>query len=114
MEDRGIPPDYEVNLDPAAARQGLDHQLKKAVEVVVRLLKERPMAQHKRPPYPNYHRHDGLGVSTSVSTKNAVEGPRACAGRGALLDEGTTGAISSPSSRPRLTEPRGRRISLAI
>ena len=57
VENHGVPPDIEVELDPKAARTGHDAQLEKAVEVVMDLLKKNPppaMPQH--PPYPNYHK----------------------------------------------------------
>jgi tricorn protease len=56
VENHGIPPDVEVELDPKAVRQGHDPQLEKAVEVVLQLLKEHPLQQYKRPEYPNYHK----------------------------------------------------------
>jgi tricorn protease len=62
VENHGVPPDYEVDLDPAAWRQGHDVQLDKAIEVVMLQLKEHPLPQIKRPPYPNYHEHDDLGA----------------------------------------------------
>jgi tricorn protease len=62
VENHGIPPDYEVDLDPAAWRQGHDAQLEKAIEVVMQQLKEHPPQEHPRPPYPNYHEHDDLGA----------------------------------------------------
>jgi len=62
VENHGVPPDYEVDLDPVAWRQGHDAQLDKAIEVVMLQLKEHPLPQIKRPPYPNYHEHDDLGV----------------------------------------------------
>ena len=62
VENHGIPPDYDVDLDPAAMREGHDPQLEKAVQVVMQLLKEHPLPQYKVPPYPNYHEHDGLGA----------------------------------------------------
>jgi tricorn protease len=62
VENHGIPPDYEVDLDPAAFRQGHDAQLDKAVEVVMQQLKEHPLPQYPRPAYPNYHEHDDLGA----------------------------------------------------
>jgi tricorn protease len=62
VENHGIPPDYEVDLDPAAHRQGHDAQLDKAIEVVMQQLKEHPLPQIKRPEYPNYHEHDDLGA----------------------------------------------------
>jgi tricorn protease len=61
VENRGIAPDIEVDLDPVAYRQGRDSQLEKAIEVVLQLMKEHPVQQHPRPPYPNYHKEDGLG-----------------------------------------------------
>jgi tricorn protease len=61
VENRGIAPDYDVDLDPAAVRQGHDPQLEKAVEVVLQLMKEHPAPVYTRPAYPNYHKNDGLG-----------------------------------------------------
>ncbi len=61
VENHGVAPDYEVDLDPAAWRQGHDAQLDKAIEVVMQQLKEHPLPQIKRPAYPNYHEHDDLG-----------------------------------------------------
>ena len=62
VENAGIAPDFDVDLDPAAVRQGHDPQLEKAVEVVLRLLAEHPLPEYKRPVYPNYHTKDGLGL----------------------------------------------------
>jgi tricorn protease len=62
VENHGIPPDVEVDLDPAAFRQGHDAQLDKAIEVVMQQLKDHPQKQYPRPPYPNYHQHDDLGA----------------------------------------------------
>jgi len=62
VENHGVPPDYDVELDPAAWRQGHDAQLDKAIEVVMQQLKEHPLPEIKRPAYPNYHEHDDLGA----------------------------------------------------
>ena len=62
VENHGVPPDVEVELDPAAWRQGHDAQLDKAIEVELQLLKEHPLPEIKRPQYPNYHEHDDLGA----------------------------------------------------
>ena len=67
VENHGIPPDYDVDLDPAAVRNGHDPQLEKAVEVVMQLLKEHPLPEYKRPNYPNYHVSDGLGIGTGAA-----------------------------------------------
>jgi tricorn protease len=55
VENRGIQPDIEVELDPEAARAGHDPQLERAVEVVMQELGKEPEAHPKRPAYPNYH-----------------------------------------------------------
>jgi len=55
VENHGIIPDYDVEMDPKAVREGHDPQLEKAVEVVLEELKKNPAASYKRPPYPDYH-----------------------------------------------------------
>lgn len=62
VENHGVPPDVDVELDPAIWRQGRDAQLEKAIAVVTQELKEHPQPEIKRPPYPNYHLHDDLGA----------------------------------------------------
>jgi tricorn protease len=54
VENSGVPPDIEVDMDPKAVREGRDPQLEKAVEVVMDLLKKNPPPSVKRPPYPVY------------------------------------------------------------
>jgi tricorn protease len=56
VENHGVTPDIEVQLDPAAVRQGHDPQLDKAIEVVMQELTANPPPQYKRPPYPNYQK----------------------------------------------------------
>jgi tricorn protease len=55
VENRGVAPDIEVELDPAQVRQGHDPQLEKAVQVIMEELAKNPPKQLKHPPYPNYH-----------------------------------------------------------
>jgi tricorn protease len=55
VENHGISPDVEVELDPKLVRQGHDPQLERAVEVALDLLKKNPPASYPKPPYPNYH-----------------------------------------------------------
>ncbi len=55
VENRGIPPDIDVDFDPAAWRQGHDAQLEKAVSVLLEDLQKHPLPQYKKPSYPNYH-----------------------------------------------------------
>jgi len=55
VENVGVAPDIEVELDPAAWRRGRDPQLEKAVEYLLEQVKKNPQPEYKRPPYPNYH-----------------------------------------------------------
>jgi len=55
VENHGIAPDVEVELDPKLVRQGKDPQLETAVEVTMQSLKEHPLPTYKQPEYPNYH-----------------------------------------------------------
>ncbi|HOW86487.1 MAG TPA: PDZ domain-containing protein [Candidatus Aminicenantes bacterium] len=56
VENRGIPPDIEVENDPASVAAGRDPQLEKAVEVTMEALKKNPVVVPGPPPYPNYHK----------------------------------------------------------
>lgn len=55
VENRGVSPDIEVEMDPKAWRQGRDPQLEKAIEVAMAALQKNPPKPTKRPAYPNYH-----------------------------------------------------------
>jgi len=55
VENKGISPDIEVEMDPKLVREGHDPQLEKAVEVVMEMLKKNPSPVYKKPAYPNYH-----------------------------------------------------------
>jgi tricorn protease len=64
IENHGVAPDIEVEMDPAAWRAGRDPQLEKAVEVLLDELKKHPRPpQPKRPPFPNYHNGKAQAVS---------------------------------------------------
>jgi tricorn protease len=54
VENIGVAPDIEVDLDPALWRQGRDPQLEKGVSVALTNLKEHPVTPVKRPKYPVY------------------------------------------------------------
>jgi tricorn protease len=56
VENRGVAPDIEVELDPKAWREGRDLQLEKAVEVALEELRANPLPTHTKPAYPNYHK----------------------------------------------------------
>jgi tricorn protease len=55
IENRGVAPDIEIDLDPKAWREGHDVQLERAVAYLMDELKKNPPKETKRPAYPNYH-----------------------------------------------------------
>jgi tricorn protease len=60
VENAGVPPDIEVELDPAAWRAGHDAQLERAVQYLLEELKKKPRIEPVRPPYPTYERCCGM------------------------------------------------------
>jgi tricorn protease len=56
VENRGVPPDIEIENDPASVAAGRDPQLEKAVEVTLEALKKNPVVIPDHPPYPNYQK----------------------------------------------------------
>jgi tricorn protease len=64
VENHGVAPDIEVEMDPKAWREGHDPQLEKAVEVVMATLRRSPPPRHKRPAYPNYHKPVEAGAKS--------------------------------------------------
>lgn len=58
VESEGVAPDFYVEDDPQAARQGRDTQLEKAVAVALDLLKKTPApVPPEHAPYPNYQKN---------------------------------------------------------
>ncbi|HEX6880572.1 MAG TPA: PDZ domain-containing protein, partial [Terriglobales bacterium] len=62
VENHGIKPDYEVELDPKAFSEGHDLQLEQAVKSVLEQLEKNPPPKYKRPEYPNYHQTSTVGT----------------------------------------------------
>jgi tricorn protease len=56
VENRGVPPDIEIENDPASVAAGRDPQLEKAVEVTLEALRRNPVVIPDHPPYPNYQK----------------------------------------------------------
>jgi len=54
VENHGIAPDVEVEMDPAQCRQGHDPQLERAVQIALEELKKSPPKKLVRPAYPDY------------------------------------------------------------
>jgi C-terminal processing protease CtpA/Prc len=64
VENHGVQPDYEIEFDPQAWRQGHDPQLEKAVELVMAELKKNP------PPFPS-----GRPTRTTQNTRASATSP---------------------------------------
>ena len=56
IENHGVSPDIEVEMDPKAWREGHDPQLERAVDVVMDSLKKNTPKKPDRPVFPNYHK----------------------------------------------------------
>jgi len=52
VENVGVPPDIEVEMNPADVIAGHDPQLEKAIQVVMDELRKNPPKKFQRPPYP--------------------------------------------------------------
>ena len=50
-----------IAISPTGAAEH-DAQLERAVAIVLQQLKEHPVIEPAVPPYPHYHKHDGLGT----------------------------------------------------
>ena len=57
VENHGVAPDIQVELDPHAWREGHDTQLEKAVDVVMKELGSNPPQTPKHPPFPDYSKY---------------------------------------------------------
>ena len=65
VENAGVPPDIEVDLDPAEWRKGRDTQLEKAVQYLMGEIAKNPRVVPKRPAFPVYERCCGLDAKKS-------------------------------------------------
>jgi tricorn protease len=71
VENHGVAPDVEVEMDPKAWRQGRDPQLEKAIEVAMAALQKNPPKPTKRPAYPNYHNGPNRDTTSGQARRNA-------------------------------------------
>jgi tricorn protease len=70
VENHGVPPDIEVELDPKLVHDGHDPQLERAVAVALDQLKKNPPPEPKRPPFPNYQRPTGTPTGAGSAPQN--------------------------------------------
>lgn len=75
IENHGVAPDVEVDLDPAAWRAGHDSQLEKGVAIALDSLAKAPPQIVKRPPYPNYHGGSGVAATGASAGGEAGHAP---------------------------------------
>jgi tricorn protease len=54
IENHGVAPDVEVDLDPKSVHEGHDPQLERAVSLAMNQMEKNPVPVPKRPPFPNY------------------------------------------------------------
>ena len=54
VENKGVAPDIDVDLDPMMWRQGRDLQIEKAVQVTMQQIRRNPERKPKNGPFPNY------------------------------------------------------------
>jgi tricorn protease len=57
VENHGVQPDYEVDMEPKPVSEGHDPQLEKAVSLALDELAKHPVPEPHKPEYPNYNRH---------------------------------------------------------
>ena len=60
VENHGVQPDFEVEFDPHAWREGHDPQLEKAVELTLQQLAKNPPPPVKHPAFPNYSKYSSV------------------------------------------------------
>jgi tricorn protease len=57
VENHGVAPDVDIEMEPAAWRQGHDTQLEKAIELALQELAKNPPQPVKHPAYPDYSKY---------------------------------------------------------
>jgi tricorn protease len=82
VEGHGVPPDYEVEFDPKAWREGRDPQLDKAIELVQQALENYTPPRPHRPAYPTPARERAATPETH-KVPGAGNGSKAAGPRGA-------------------------------
>jgi tricorn protease len=53
VENEGVSPDIEIELDPTEMQRGHDAQLAKAIELLLQQLEENPLPEISHPPFPS-------------------------------------------------------------
>jgi tricorn protease len=64
VENHGVAPDVEVEMDPKLVGEGHDPQLERAVAMALQLVEKNPPPAPKRPEFPNYQRPGKVGTGS--------------------------------------------------
>ncbi|MFO7532396.1 MAG: hypothetical protein R6W93_08020, partial [Candidatus Limnocylindrales bacterium] len=56
VENEGVTPDIEVELEPADMARGIDAQLEKGIEVLLERIERDPPVPPTHPPFPQQYR----------------------------------------------------------
>ena len=108
IENIGMPPDIEVEMDPELVRQGRDPQLEKAIEVVLKDLEKNPVVPAEAAPIPQPpldETADEWDALTESFTRSATRQP------GPPLPHGAPGCSTPAESRRQEPRPSCRRSS---
>jgi len=73
VENHGVQPDIEVELDPKLVHEGHDPQLERAVAVALDQLKKNPPPEPKRPAFPNYQHPTGAASGAGAGSMREKE-----------------------------------------
>jgi len=69
VENHGVPPDVEVELDPHAVRAGHDPQLERTVQILLADLDQHPIPRRRKPVYPNYSNPKSPGSVSATGSR---------------------------------------------
>ena len=67
VENHGVAPDIEVDMDPKAVHEGHDPQLERAVQIAMQQMEKNPVPVPHRPAFPNYQNPNPRPRPTSVT-----------------------------------------------
>ncbi|HYL78019.1 MAG TPA: PDZ domain-containing protein, partial [Bryobacteraceae bacterium] len=73
VENHGVAPDIEVDMDPKSVHEGHDPQLERAVSIAMQQMEKNPVPVPHRPAFPNYqnpHPHTRPTTATDAGTGN--------------------------------------------
>src|SRR5262249_10905811 len=74
VENHGVAPDVEIDMDPKSVHDGKDPQLERAVSIAMQQMEKNPVPEPHRPPFPNYQNPNPRPARETVtSTGNSQQ-----------------------------------------